>query len=77
VLEANLLASDGAPPVEPSAPAAAPAPGAAYAPRVPTNVQAMMAESAKEALAQITDPAQRKVVIQQYRLMGIEIGADR
>jgi hypothetical protein len=74
-LEANLLAGDGAPPIEPPEPGAVPPPGAAYAPRVP-NMQAMMAESAKEALAQITDPAQRQVVIEQYRLMGIELGPD-
>jgi hypothetical protein len=74
-LEANLLAND-APPVEPSEPGAVAAPGAAYAPRMPANLQSMLAESAKDALARITDPAQRQVVIQQYRLMGIEIGAD-
>ena len=42
-------------------------------PQGPANLQVTLAESAKQALASTTDPAQRQVIIQQYRAMGIEL----
>ena len=45
-------------------------------PQGPANLQVTLAESAKQALASTTDPAQRQVIIQQYRAMGIELDED-
>jgi hypothetical protein len=36
----------------------------------------MAAESAKTALSMIQDPAQRKMIIEQYRAAGIQIDDD-
>jgi hypothetical protein len=57
----------------PPAPSAAPAPGTTGVPQVPANMQQMMAENAKTALAATKDPAIRKMLIEQYRMAGIEI----
>ena len=77
-IKANLQTIDGQAPVGPPHPAATvPAPGATNLPPIPEGARAMMAENAKRALAAITDPDQRQVVIQQYRAMGIEVDEDK
>ncbi len=51
----------------------APQQGAAAMPQIPANMQAMMAQNAKFALAATKDPAMRKLLIDQYRAAGIQI----
>ena len=36
----------------------------------------VLAANAKRALALVQDPAQRRMLIQQYRVMGIDLGED-
>jgi hypothetical protein len=62
------------PPVFPGTP---PSPGVAPmppgVPQMPANMQAMMAQNARAALAMVQDPAARAMLIAQYRAAGIEI----
>lgn len=67
----------GAP--SPPGPPATPTGGTSRAPgmaQMPANMQAMIAQNAKAALAATTDPAMRKLLIDQYRAAGIEIDED-
>ena len=42
----------------------------------PSLMQQLAAESAKRALQYVTDPAMRKLLIDQYRAAGIDVGGD-
>jgi len=60
----------------PPAPSGQSAPRQGAMPQIPANMQAMMAQNAKLALAATTDPAMRKLLIDQYRAAGIQIDED-
>ena len=69
-------AAGGAPPAPTPVPPAPPVPGApGGAPTVglTPELRAAMLSSAQNALAAVTDPAMRKLLIDQYRLAGIPI----
>ena len=53
-----------------------PATPAAGMPQLGGEMQSMMAANAKRALQFVQDPAQRKMLIEQYRAAGIEIDED-
>ncbi len=55
---------------------AAPGQGAPAMPQIPANMQAMIAQNAKLALAATKDPAMRKLLIDQYRAAGIQVDED-
>ena len=42
----------------------------------PSHMQQLAADSAKRALQYVTDPAMRKMLIEQYRAAGIDVGED-
>ncbi len=50
-----------------------PAPGTHAPVELPAETRAMMERNAKQALAVIKDPAQRQMLLEQYRLAGIEV----
>ena len=54
-------------------PGAPPTPGVPAVPGLAPGMQETMAQSAKQALKFVKDPAQRKMLIDQYRAMGITI----
>ena len=64
-------AMSGPPPAMPSG--GVPKAPAGGMPDLNPQMQAMIAQNAKQALSMITDPAQRKMMIEQYRSMGIEV----
>jgi hypothetical protein len=57
-------------------PVAPPAPDVAAVPDLAPGMQETMAQSAKQALKFVKDPAQRKMLIDQYRALGITIEDD-